>query len=75
MLHMHQLLKKSEEQLESAQRQLAEYEREGSKQSQMIDSLQRELYSTKTQADLASAEVRLIGAHVHIHTPHVPVPL
>ena len=57
MLHMQQLLKKSEEQLESAQRQLAEYEREASKQSQMIDSLQRELYSTKTQAQLASAEV------------------
>ena len=57
MLRMQQLLKKSEQQVESAQRQLAECERESGKQSQMIDSLQRELYSTKTQAQLASAEV------------------
>lgn len=60
MMHMQQLLKKTEEQVESAQEQLAQMEREASKQTQMIDSLQQELFSTKTQADLASAEVLVL---------------
>lgn len=67
MMHMQQLLKKTEEQVESAQEQLAQMEREASKQTQMIDSLQQELFSTKTQADLASAEVLVL---THLHHSH-----